>query len=88
MKKLNKKSDVYYINKSISVPFLNVCKVHLIDDDCNEFTVTLNIPDVSVKTYKDAKVFNKYIIDVKEYDRNEWENYELEVDYARAILRK
>ena len=82
MKKLNKKSECYYIVKGISVPALNICKAHLVDDNCNEFTVTLNIAEVFTG-YVGTHI-NKNIIDVQEYDRFEWDFLRAELDYIKA----
>ena len=83
MKKLNKKSDTYYINKMVGFKPLNISKVHLIDDDCNEFIATVigigimrgyNIP-------ADIKV-----LDYEEYTEEKWNEMTTYIEYERAIV--
>lgn len=83
MKKLNTKSDVYYINKAVIFKPLNLMKVHLIDDNCNEFTVTAKGNYIHPHSYISPSEIT--IIDVEEYDRNAWEEMARYLEYERAI---
>lgn len=83
MKNLNTNSDVYYLEKMIAFKPLNIAKVHIIDDDCNEFIVT-------VKGYS---FFRGYIspseitvIDCEEYTSEKWEEMIKYIEYERAIV--
>lgn len=81
MKKLNKKSDAYYINKMVSFKPLNISKVHLIDDDCNEFIVTV-VGVWNMKGYNNPKDIK--VIDCEEYTPEKWEEMTRYIEYERA----
>lgn len=84
MKKLNKKSDVYYISKIVSFKPLNISKVHLSDDDCNEFIATV----VGVQFTRGWIVPDEIkVIDYEEYTAEKWNEMTQYIEYERADVR-
>lgn len=84
MKKLNKKSECYYINKQVSFKPLNLSKVHLIDDDCNEFIATV-IGVWNMKGYNSTTDIK--VIDYEEYTAEKWNEMVSFIEYERAEVR-
>lgn len=83
MKKLNTKSDVYYLNKMIGFKPLNLAKVHLIDDDCNEFIATVIGYSFS-RGYIAPSEIN--VIAYEDYTSDKWESMMNYIEYERAIV--
>ena len=84
MKKLNEKSDVYYIGKMVSFKPLNISKVHLVDDDCNEFIATV----AGVFYMRDyIRPADIKVIDYEEYTAEKWNEMVNFIEYARAEVR-
>lgn len=84
MKKLNKKSDVYYINKMVGFKPLNISKVHLIDDDCNEFIATV----VGVEHLREyISPADIKVLDYEEYTAEKWDKMTRFIEYERAVVR-
>lgn len=83
MKKLNKKSDTYFINKMVSFKPLNISKVHLVDDDCNEFIATV-VGVWNMKGYNSPKDIN--VIDYEEYTSEKWNEMIQYIEYERAEI--
>lgn len=84
MKKLNKKSDVYYINKMVGFKPLNISKVHLIDDDCNEFIATV----VGVEHLREyISPADIKVLDYEEYTAKKWDEMTRFIEYERAVVR-
>ena len=83
MKKLNKKSDAYYITKMVGFKPLNISKVHLIDDDCNEFIATVVGVGhwIGYNSVADIKV-----IDYEEYTEEKWSEMVQYIEYERAVI--
>ena len=82
MKNLNKKSDLYYINKAIVFKPFNLMKVHLVDDDCNEFIATVKGTYIPTHAYIAPSEIS--IIDYEEYNRTVWDAMEQYLEYERA----
>ena len=83
MKKLNKKSEMYYINKMVSFKPLNISKVHLIDDDCNEFIATV-VGVWNMKGYNSPADIK--VVDYEEYTAEKWDEMTQYSDYDRATV--
>ena len=83
MKKLNVKSDVYYIDKAVIFKALKLAKVHLIDDDCNEFIATVKT-DFILRGYNNPACV--MVLDYEEYTSEKWEEMTRYIEYERAIL--
>lgn len=83
MKKLNTKSNVYYLEKMIGFKPLNLAKIHLIDDDCNEFIVT-----VSGLTFHRGYVAPSEItiLACEDYTSEKWDSMMNFIEYERAIV--
>ena len=83
MKKLNKKSDAYFVAKIVAFKPFNISKVHLVDDDCNEFIATIvgvrNM--IGYNATADIKV-----IDCEEYSAEKWDEIVNFIEYERAII--
>lgn len=84
MKKLNKKSDCYYIEKAVYFKPFNISKVHLIDDDCNEFIATV-VGCNFVRGYESPKCLK--VIDYEEYSAEKWIEMVQYIEYERADIR-
>lgn len=86
MKKLNTKSDLYYLEKAVIFAPLQLAKAHIIDDDCNEFIVTIKkTPD----TYLPRGYIspNKLlIIDCEEYTAEKYAEMLKYIEYERAAI--
>lgn len=83
MTRLNKKSDVYYIDKAIIFKPLGIAKVDLIDDDAHEFIATIEATHVH-KGWNDPKDIK--VIAYEPYNREKWEDMERFIEYERAII--
>lgn len=80
---LNTNSELYYIVKMVGFEPLNICKVHLVDDDCNEFIAT--VTEIwNFRGYVDPKEIN--IIDCENYTSEKWNEMTAYIEYARAIV--
>lgn len=82
MKKLNKKSDVYYVNKQVFFAPFSIAMVHLVDDDSNEFICTVKT-DTKIMRGRYIKPSEIKIIDYIEYSQQEW-NKISDIDFERA----
>lgn len=83
MKKLNTNSDLYYIEKMIGFKPLNISKVYLIDDDCNEFIATVTGTNHTRGYISPADV---EILAVEVYSSAKWSAMEQYIEYERAIV--
>ena len=83
MKKLNKQSELYYIEKMVAFRPLNVSKIYLIDDDCNEFIATVVGVEYSRGYINPSDV---KIIDYEEYSNDKWCEMTNYIEYERAIV--
>lgn len=82
--KINKKSEAYYINKMVSFKPLNISKVHLIDDDCNEFIAT--VVGVGIMKGYNSPADIK-VLDYEEYTAEKWNEMVQFIEYERAEVR-
>ena len=82
--KLNTNSDCYYIDKAVIFKPLKLIKVHLIDDDCNQFTCTITGTFTHVHTYISPKDIN--IIDCETYSEEAWNEMTQYIEYEHAIV--
>ena len=83
MARLNTKSNVYYIAKMIGFKPLNLSKVYLIDDDCNEFIATVTGVNLTMGYISPAKI---EILAVEVYRSEKWSSMEQYIEYERAII--
>ena len=83
MKKLNKNSDVYYINSMVCFKPLNISKVHLIDENCNEFIATV-VGVWNMKGYNSPKEIK--VLDYEEYTSEKWNEMVRYIEYERAVI--
>lgn len=83
MANLNTKSDLYYIEKMIGFKPLNLSKVYLIDDDCNEFIATVIGTSHRRGYISPAEI---EIIAVEAYSAAKWGAMEQYIEYERAIV--
>ena len=83
MKTLNTKSDCYYLDKMVGFRPLNISKVHIIDDDCNEFIATV-IGIAFMHGYISPSEIN--IIACEEYTQDKWEAMTRYAEYERVII--
>ena len=80
---LNEKSDVYYISKMVAFKPLNLAKVHLVDDDCNEWIATVTGINHSLGYVSPSEI---RVIDYEEYSADKWADMVMYIEYERAIL--
>lgn len=83
MARLNTKSDVYYIAKMIGFKPLNLSKVYLIDDDCNEFIATVTGVNHPSGYISPAEL---EVLALEIYSSEKWEAMEQYIEYERAII--
>ena len=83
MARLNTKSDVYYIAKMIGFKPLNLSKVYLIDDDCNEFIATVTGINHASGYISPAEI---EILATEIYSSEKWATMERYIEYERAIV--
>lgn len=83
MKKLNEKSEVYYIDKLVGFKPLNISKVHLIDDDCNEFIATVKGFPFCRHYITPSEIT---ILEYEEYTSEKWNEMIDFIEYERAIV--
>lgn len=82
MKTLNKKSDCYYINKIVYFQPLNISKVHLIDENCNEFICTV----VGCNFVGYCGVNDVKVIDYEDYTSDKWDEMVKYIEYEKAVI--
>ena len=83
MTRLNKNSDLYYLNKLIGFKPLNLAKVHFIDDDCNEFIATVK-GFSHMLGYTSPKEIT--VIDYEPYTEEKWNDMMFYIEYERGIV--
>ena len=84
MKRLNAESNVYYLNKMVTFKPLNISKIHLVDDDCNEFFATV-IGTNHLRGYINPEELK--VIDYEEYTKEKWHAMTEYIEYERAEVR-
>lgn len=83
IKKMNHKSGLTYIVKGYYNSMLNVYKLHISDDDCNEFTAVVFGNERLIKGWHDADFLQNCIY--TEYNAAEWVYMKDEEGYSHTI---
>ena len=86
MKKLNTNSDVYYLEKAVFFAPLQLAKAHIVDDDCNEFIVTIKKTPDTFFSRGYISPDEIIIIDYEEYTEEKWKEMVKYIEYERAVI--
>lgn len=82
-KEMNHKSGLTYIVKGYYNSMLNVSKLHISDDDCNEFTVVVFGNKMYAKGWHNADFLQNCIY--TEYSEAEWFYMKCEEGYKHTM---
>lgn len=85
MKKINTKSNCYYVSKSVFFRPFNLAKAYIIDDECGEFLCTVKTDVPLMVGYISPDEIN--VIDYEDFDSEKWYEMVNYIEYERAEIR-